>query len=128
MARRCNVNTTSDRFLRSQKHILSKQRYILFKLGHIIFKQKHILFHTETYPFQTTPQTSVTSATSARKPGSAVKQVIALQPHETAKGSEELSFPKDAVMFVVAQGNPQHWKGVWEGKAGLIPASKVQPT
>jgi hypothetical protein len=70
------------------------------------------------------PATPVTVA--ARKPGSVVKQVIALQPHKGAEGSDELSFPKDAVMFVVAQISPQHWKGVWEGKAGLIPTSKVQ--
>ena len=44
MGRRCNVSTTSDRFLRSQKHILFKQRYILFKLGHNIFKQNISFF------------------------------------------------------------------------------------
>lgn len=55
-----------------------------------------------------------------------VTQVKAAHAHEAPEGSEELSFPKDAVMFVVARASPQHWKGVWQGKAGLIPAEKVR--
>jgi hypothetical protein len=55
-----------------------------------------------------------------------VKQVMADQPHDAVDGSGELSFPKDAVMFVAKKISPEHWMGVWEGKTGLIPTSKVQ--
>jgi len=57
--------------------------------------------------------------------GGKTTRVKAAHAHEAPEGSEELSFPKDAVMFVVARASPQHWKGVWQGKAGLIPAEKV---
>merc|ERR1719183_1658983 len=60
-----------------------------------------------------------------KEPGKTTR-VKATHAHEAPEGSEELSFPKDAVMFVVAKVSPQHWKGVWQGKAGLVPADKVQ--
>jgi len=52
-------------------------------------------------------------------------RVKAAHAHEGAEGSEELTFPKDAVMFVVAKVSNEYWKGVWQGKAGLIPSAKV---
>lgn len=42
-----------------------------------------------------------------------------------AQTPEELSFPKGANMFVAAQAGDKHWKGVYNGKAGLIPMHMV---
>ena len=42
-----------------------------------------------------------------------------------AANEEELSFPKGAKMFVVGEESATHWKGVYGGKAGLIPKSHV---
>lgn len=43
-----------------------------------------------------------------------------------AQSEEELSFPSGAVLFVVSRVDDKWWKGVYEGKAGLVPASHVQ--
>lgn len=53
-------------------------------------------------------------------------RVEATRAYEAPEGSEELSFPKGAKMFVVAKVNDKHWKGVYNGVAGLIPATHVQ--
>lgn len=59
-----------------------------------------------------------------KEPGT-TSRVRAIHDYE-AKNDDQLSFPLGAVMFVVARVDDAWWKGVYQGKAGLIPASHVQ--
>eukprot|EP00038_Savillea_parva_P018320 m.23072 g.23072 ORF g.23072 m.23072 type:complete len:242 (+) comp4051_c0_seq1:2070-2795(+) len=69
------------------------------------------------------PRIYVDDTSVKHKAGQATK-VKALGNYE-AQNDEELSFPKDANMFVAAKHNDKFWKGVYNGKAGLIPMHMV---
>jgi len=99
-----------------------------FKEGDIIFVPKRVpgdrwqgVFNGKVGWF---PKIYVDDKTVEVQAGKTTR-VRALRDY-TANGEEELSFPKDAVMFVVRRENEKYWFGVYEGKQGLIPAGVVE--
>ena len=62
------------------------------------------------------PKVYVKDTSVKIEPGGGTTRVKASFAHEATEESGELSFPKDAVMFVVAKVSETHWKGVWDGK------------
>ncbi|EGD82634.1 hypothetical protein PTSG_11992 [Salpingoeca rosetta] len=70
------------------------------------------------------PRVYVDDKTVEVKAGKTTR-VRAIRDYE-AVAEEELSFPKGAVMFVVARESEKYWRGVYEGKSGLILAANVE--
>lgn len=58
-----------------------------------------------------------------KEPGQTTR-VKAIRAHE-ATNEKELSFPAGCVMFVIGKDG-DYWKGVYQGKSGLIPMANVQ--
>lgn len=71
------------------------------------------------------PKIYVNDTTVEIKQPGKTSRVKAIRDNVAAEGSEEHSFEKGAVMFVVADVDAKHWKGVWGGKPGLIPKECV---
>merc|ERR1719231_147656 len=70
------------------------------------------------------PRVYVNDTTVEIKEAGKTTRCEATHAYEAAN-EEELSFPKGAKMFVVGEESATHWKGVYGGKAGLIPKSHV---
>eukprot|EP00039_Didymoeca_costata_P018443 m.333477 g.333477 ORF g.333477 m.333477 type:complete len:237 (+) comp17151_c1_seq1:115-825(+) len=106
---------------------------LTFKKGDVIFcpnakaegDMLQGVFHGKVGAF---PRIYVKDTTvEIKQPGKTTRvKSIAKYDAQPSDDGEELSFPKDAVMFVVARHSEKYWKGVWQGKAGLIHASYVQ--
>lgn len=114
-------------------YVATNDTEITFKTGNVIFvpnvndasagegKYKGV-FGGKVGSF---PKVYVKDTSVKIEPGGGTTRVKASFAHEATEESGELSFPKDAVMFVVAKVSETHWKGVWDGKAGLIPVALV---
>eukprot|EP00049_Salpingoeca_infusionum_P005500 m.92787 g.92787 ORF g.92787 m.92787 type:complete len:244 (-) comp12990_c0_seq2:5540-6271(-) len=99
-----------------------------FKEGDVIFVPKREagerwqgVFNGQTGYF---PKIFVEDKTVEVQAGKTTK-VRAVRAYE-AQTEEELSFPADVSMFVVARESEKYWKGVYDGKAGLIPSECVE--